>query len=74
MRKWTAEERARQAELIKIWKPWKQSTGARTAEGKAASSQNALVHGGRSAEMKELQKAISTLMKGSKSLKEKISE
>jgi hypothetical protein len=33
-----------------------------------------LVHGGRSAETKELQKAISTLMKGSKKLVEKIKE
>jgi hypothetical protein len=74
MRKWTAEERARQAALIKTWKPWEQSTGARTAEGKAASSQNALVHGGRSAETKGLQKAISTLMKGSKKVIERIIE
>ena len=74
MRKWTAEERARQAELIQNWKPWKQSTGAKTAEGKAASSQNALVHGGRSAETKELQQAISTLMKESKNLAKQIDE
>ena len=38
---WTAERRQRQAELIKQWQPWTQSTGARTQEGKAASSQNA---------------------------------
>lgn len=38
---WTAERRARQAVLISKWKPWKQSTGPRTAEGKAKVSRNA---------------------------------
>ena len=38
---WTAERRARQAVLIRKWKPWKQSTGPRTAEGKAKVSRNA---------------------------------
>jgi len=34
MRDWTEEERAKQGELIKTWKPWKQSTGAKTKTGK----------------------------------------
>jgi hypothetical protein len=38
---WTDERRARQAELIRKWKPWEKSTGARTSEGKAVSSRNA---------------------------------
>ena len=29
-----------QAELIRSWRPWEKSTGARTPEGKARSSQN----------------------------------
>jgi hypothetical protein len=33
---WTKERRARQAELIRTWKPWTRSTGPRTAAGKAA--------------------------------------
>ena len=37
---WTPERRARQAELIRTWKPWTRSTGPRTAEGMAVSSQN----------------------------------
>ena len=41
MRKWTIEERKRQAELIKKWHPWQQSTGAKTIEGKAKSARNA---------------------------------
>ena len=32
---WTKERRARQAELIRTWKPWKRSTGPRTPAGKA---------------------------------------
>ena len=46
---WTPERKARQAELIKTWQPWKKSTGARTEQGKSASSHNALKHGLRSA-------------------------
>ena len=38
---WTLERRAPQAELIRQWKPWEQSTGPRTPEGKAKVSQNA---------------------------------
>jgi len=37
---WTPERRARQAEAIRRWKPWEQSTGPRTAEGKARSQRN----------------------------------
>ena len=32
---WTPERRARQAELIRNWKPWERSTGPRTTDGKA---------------------------------------
>lgn len=38
---WTAERRARQREIIARTKPWEKSTGPKTAEGKARSSQNA---------------------------------
>ncbi len=44
---WTLERRARQAELIRNWKPWEQSTGPKTAEGKARVSQNAYKGGTR---------------------------
>ncbi len=39
---WTLERRARQAALIRTWKPWEKSTGPITDEGKAASSLNYL--------------------------------
>lgn len=42
---WTPERRARQAELIRQWRPWEQSTGPRSAEGKAAASRNAWTGG-----------------------------
>lgn len=38
---WTPERRARQAERIKMWKPWEHSTGPRTDAGKAAVARNA---------------------------------
>ena len=38
---WSAERRARQAEMIQQWKPWTKSTGPRTEEGKAKVARNA---------------------------------
>ena len=52
MPRWTDEARARQAELIRAWRPWEQSTGPRTDEGKAKSAQNAYVHGAYSLDTK----------------------
>ncbi len=43
---WTPERRQKQAELIQNWKPWERSTGPKTVEGKAKSSQNAYKGGG----------------------------
>ena len=42
---WNLERRQRQAVLIQRWKPWQQSTGARSEEGKEISKMNALKHG-----------------------------
>ncbi len=44
-RRWTQSQKAKQRLLIQQWQPWKQSTGAKTQEGKARVSQNALKHG-----------------------------
>lgn len=38
---WTPERRAKQAALIRQWKPWEQSTGPKSDEGKAISARNA---------------------------------
>ena len=41
-RAWTMADRQQQAELIRRWQPWEESTGPRTNEGKAKVSGNAL--------------------------------
>jgi hypothetical protein len=57
MRNWTIEERKKQANLIRQWQPWKHSTGAKTAQGKAKSSMNAF-KGGFMKELKSLKKTL----------------
>ncbi len=59
---WTPERRARQAELIKQWQPWKKSSGAKTEAGKARSSRNAF-KGGHQAKLRTLTKEINELLK-----------
>lgn len=38
---WTPERRARQAQLIQQWRPWTNSTGPKTEDGKTVAAQNA---------------------------------
>ena len=45
---WSPERRARAAARIRLFEPWRRSTGPRTEAGKAKSSANALKHGLRS--------------------------
>ena len=42
---WTPERRKRQSEAIRRWKPWNQSTGPKSPEGKAAVALNAWTGG-----------------------------
>src|SRR3569832_1517372 len=63
---WTAERRARQAAMIRKWKPWEQSTGPRTEAGKGRSSQNAFLHGGYNWEAKECNRRVAQLLKDCK--------
>ena len=42
---WNSERRARQAELIRNWKPWNRATGPKSLEGKAKSSKNSYKNG-----------------------------
>lgn len=44
-RNWTLEQRQRQSEAIRQWKPWKHSTGPRSIEGKAKVARNAFKGG-----------------------------
>jgi hypothetical protein len=47
---WTDQRRAKQAKAIRGWRPWEQSTGPRTADGRARASQNAYRGGHRQAQ------------------------
>lgn len=40
MPRWTPEARAKQAERIRDWQPWRQSTGPVTRKGKRKSARN----------------------------------
>jgi hypothetical protein len=42
---WTSERRAKQAMLIRTWRPWERSTGPKTPQGKDKASQNAYKDG-----------------------------
>lgn len=61
-RQWTDEQRQRQREAIQRWKPWAQSTGPQTAEGKAKASRNG-EKGGLWAEVRDLSKMVNALLK-----------
>src|SRR5437879_1466230 len=59
---WTCERRERQAALIRVWKPWEQSTGPRTVEGKARTSRNGF-KGGVRQEMLELTRCMNAWLR-----------
>lgn len=40
MPRWTPEARARQAQRIREWQPWRKSTGPVTSKGKKKSAKN----------------------------------
>ena len=54
---WTPERRARQAELIRTWRPWEQATGPKSVEGKERVAGNAW-RGGHRAQLRELSKLV----------------
>jgi hypothetical protein len=54
---WTPKRRARQAELIRQWRPWAKSTRPKTEAGKAAVSRNA-DKGGTWRLLRELSRAL----------------
>lgn len=56
-RTWTLEQRQRQREAIVRWKPWEQSTGPRSPEGKARVSRNGW-KGGHRQKLRELVRMV----------------
>ena len=64
-RTWTPEQRQRQAEAIRRWKPWAKSTGPKSAEGKAKVSGNAYT-GGELVKLRECIKALNQAMREQK--------
>ena len=64
---WSLERRARQAELIRQWMPWKQSTGPKSVEGKERVSANAWT-GGHRAQLRELSKMVNEEVRASREL------
>ncbi len=67
MSSWTPERRARQAELIRTWRPWKQSTGPRSSDGKERVSRNAW-KGGHRAQLRELTKMVNEHVQSAREL------
>ena len=66
-RQWTLEQKQQQKEAIQGWKPWEQSTGPRTLEGKAKSARNAW-KGGYWVALRKLEKQLNQLMRRQKGL------
>lgn len=64
---WTTERRQRQAELIRTWKPWEQSTGPKTPEGKAAVARNPW-KGGHRQMLRELSVAVNAEVRSAREL------
>jgi len=64
---WTSERRARQAALIRTWKPWQKATGPRTPEGKARASRNAY-KGGHWLKLRELSRLVNAEIQEARNL------
>ena len=64
---WTPERRKRQAEAIRRWRPWEQSTGPASAEGKAKASRNAW-KGSPRQQLRELNAALNAELRAMRQL------
>ncbi len=62
MPRWTDEARAKQREAIKRWSPWGQSTGPKTAEGKAVVARNPY-KGNRRGQMRVIRRRLRVIMR-----------
>ena len=68
---WTPERRARQAALIRTWKPWQQATGPRTPDGIATTSRNAY-KGGHWLMLRELSRMVTAEVREARELTERV--
>ena len=66
-RTWTPEQRQQQAEAIRRWSPWEQSTGPKSEHGKALVSRNGW-KGGERRKLREMFKALNQAMREQKDL------
>lgn len=64
---WTSERKARQAELIRTWRPWEQSTGPTTPEGRLAVTRNAW-RGGHRQKLRELARMLNAELQQARDL------
>ena len=64
---WTPERSSRQAELIRQWKPRKQSTGPKSVEGKERVATNAW-RGGHRAQLRDLSKLVNAEVRAAREL------
>ena len=69
---WTPERRARQAALIRTWKPWAQSTGPRTPDGKRKTSRNAY-KGGHWRMLRELSRTVNAEIRAAREMVDQVS-
>jgi len=60
---WTLERRAKQAELIREWRPWEQSSGPKTEAGKVMVARNAWKGGTRQV-LRELSRILGEQREG----------
>lgn len=68
---WTPERRARQAELIRTWQPWKHSTGPKSPDGKIKAARNGdpgWMWAAERAEVRELRQTANALLKEQREL------
>ena len=66
-RKWTVEQRQQQSEAIRRWKPWEQSTGPQSAEGKAKASRNGWT-GGHLVLLRQITKNLNQALKAQREM------
>ena len=70
---WTPARKARQATLIRSWRPWEKSTGPRTKEGKELAKMNRYQGGRRPAErelIRALREALAENLDGLREIRE----